>query len=124
MTDCETNRSFAAVSRISAGTRSPADRRTRSPTTSSVEDILTHFPFLRTSTVEAIIPVRRSATRFARSSWVNRTAPLISSMHKMITTVVIFRLKLDANTTSVKKEMQASTNKMMVNGLKKARRSR
>ncbi len=124
MTDWETNRSFAAVSRMSAGTRSPADRRTRSPTTSSVEDTLTHFPLLRTSTVEAIIPVRRSATRFARSSWANRTAPLMSSIHRIMTTVVILRLKLDANTTSVKKEMHASTNKMMVNGLRKARPKR
>ena len=68
MTDWETNKSLAAVSRMSAGTRSPADRRTRSPTTSSVEETLVHVPFLRTSTVEAIIPVRRSAMRFARSS--------------------------------------------------------
>ena len=124
MTDCETNRSFAAVSRMSAGTRSPANRRTRSPTTNSAEDTLTHFPLLRTNTVEAIIPVRRSAVRFARSSWANRTAPLTSSIHRIITTVVIFRLKLDANTTSVKKEIHANTNKMMVNGFRKARLKR
>ena len=121
MTDWETNKSLAAVSRISAGTRSPADSRTRSPTTSSVEEHLTHAPFRRTSTVEAIIPVRRSATRLARSSWVNRTAPLMSNIQRMMTTVVMLRLKLEANTTSVRKEMQASTNKIMVKGLRKAR---
>ena len=62
--------------------------------------------------------------RLARSSWINRTMPLSSSMHRIITDVVIFLLKLDASTTSVKKETAASTNRITVNGLTKALRRR
>ena len=50
--------------------------------------------------------------------------PLSSSMHRIITDVVIFLLKLDASTTSVKKETAASTNRITVNGLTKALRRR
>lgn len=70
------------------------------------------------------MPVRWSATRLARSSCTSRTTPLISSMARMMATVVISRLKLEASSTSVTKEMSASTNKTMEKGLIKARRSR
>ena len=74
--------------------------------------------------VEETIRVRWSAMRLARSSWINRTMPLSSSMHRIITDVVIFLLKLEASTTSVKKETAASTNRITVNGLTKALRRR
>ena len=119
-TDCERNRSSAAVSRISAGIRSPAARRTLSPTTSSSEETLCHAPPLRTSTVEETISVRWSAMRLARSSWTKRTMTLSSSMHTMVTDVVMLRLKLDANTTSVINERMASTDRMTVKGLMNA----
>lgn len=88
----ETNKSFARVSRISAGTRSPAEIRTRSPTTSSSEESFLHFPSRSTWTVDETIFVRWSEIRFARSSWINRTKPLMSSIPRMIADVVIFRL--------------------------------
>ena len=124
MTDCETNKSSARVSRMSAGTRSPAERRTRSPTTSAEEGMPTHLPPRRTVTSVEIIPVRRSAMRLARSSCRKRTAPLSSSMQRIRITVVPSRLKLDANTTSVKKDRIASTSRTMENGLMKARHRR
>ena len=124
ITDWETNRSFASVRRMSAGTRSPAASRTRSPTTSSVEQSSVHRPARSTRTRVAIMPVRWSATRLARSSCTKRTAPLMSSIPSTMNTVVRFRLKLEASSTSVTKEMAASTSNIMEKGVTKARRSR
>ena len=62
--------------------------------------------------------------RFARSSWIKRTRPLISSIPRMMAGVVMLRLKLEASTTSVTNEMIASANKTTVNGLINALLSR
>ena len=70
--------------------------------------------------VEETISVRWSAMRLARSSWTKRTMPLSSSMHTMVADVVMLRLKLDANTTSVINERMASTDRMTVKGLMNA----
>ena len=70
------------------------------------------------------MPVRWSATRLARSSCPKRTAPLTSSIPSTMNTVVRFRLKLEASSTSVTKEIPARASRIMEKGVTKARRSR
>ena len=64
------------------------------------------------------------AAFLARSSWIRRITPLIRIMEKIMMAVVAFLAKLEARNTSVAKEITPRIKRMMLNGLRKARRSR
>ena len=63
-----------------------------------------------------------SATSLARSSCTKRTAPLITSMKKMIQTVLKLFWYVSSKSTSVPKESHPRTKRMTENGLTKALR--
>lgn len=120
MTDWETNSPAVCMSLMSAGTLSPEERRTLSPTASSDDSILVHFPFLSTCAFVFRSPVILSAVCFDFISCTKRTMPLIKSIQAIIMTVVISLLKFDARSTSVINDMTASTKSMTEKGFIKA----
>ena len=118
------NRSVTSVSRISAGTRSPAESRTISPTTSFSAEISMSSPSRLTVILSWISRLSCCAAFFARSSWIRRIAPLIRIMEKIIIAVVAFLAKLETRKTSVTNEIIPRIKRIILNGLIKARRNR
>ena len=85
--DWLTNKSLAPRMRRSAGIMSPAERCTRSPTTSSSRGISAFWPSRSTQAVVWSIPSSLSATLPLRVSWTKRSPPESSTMVAMIRTV-------------------------------------
>ena len=74
--DASTFTSSAVASVMSAGTRSPGERTTMSPTTTSAASTITGCPSRRTTTPTGSRSRRRSAARSARCSCTNANTPL------------------------------------------------
>ena len=120
----EIKRSVFFVNLISAGTRSPAENKTRSPTTNSSVGISINSPSRLTVTLSWIRRSSWAEALFARSSWMRRITPLIRIMEKMIIAVVAFLAKLDTTKTSVMRETIPRTKRITWNGLINARCNR
>lgn len=118
--DWPMKRSLLSTSRMSAGTRSPADSLIRSPTTISSGGISRNCPSLLT----VAVAVTMSASFFAafpeRVSCMNRSMPEKSSIAEMTMTVTGFLSPGAAKMRSVHAETTARKNSMALKGLIKA----
>ncbi len=121
-------RSLVCTSLISAGIKSPADRRTRSPATRSSMGITCSPSSARmTQAVLLIMAARRAAALPLLPSCTKRSVPEMATIVEMMTTVVGSASPGAAKTMSVQVDTMASAMRMQVNGLMNAltmRRSR